>query len=101
MRVLLMENNLILLSRIKSSLSGHEVRVGKDYQGEEVVLINLEQFSPELVKLLKEAGAKVVAYCGHKNSELIQRAVQMGADMVVPNSQIVRAGELLLGLQGG
>ncbi|MCS6875737.1 MAG: hypothetical protein NZM36_02605 [Aquificaceae bacterium] len=95
MKVLLMENNLILSSRIRSSLLGHEVKTGTQYGGEEVVLINVEQFPIETIKLLKEAGAKVIAYCGHKNTKLIQRARELGADMVVPNSQIVQAGNLL------
>lgn len=95
MKVLLMEKNLILLSRIRSSLSGHEVRAGTEYNREEVVLINLEQFPAEKVAELKALGAKVVAYCGHKNTELIRSAKEMGADLVVPNSQIVQAGSLL------
>ncbi|MCS7171353.1 MAG: hypothetical protein N3D14_04250 [Aquificaceae bacterium] len=95
MKVLIMENNLILLSRIKSSLVGHEIRLGKDYQGEDVVFINLEQFPPEFIRSFKEAGAKVVAYCGHKNSELIQRAQELGADLVVPNSRVIQGGSLL------
>ncbi len=95
MKVLLLEKNLILLSRIKSSLAGHEVRANGEYTDEDIVLINIEAFGVEKVKELKEKGAKVVAYCGHKNLELMQGARQMGADMVVPNSQIINAGEIL------
>lgn len=95
MRVLILEKNLILLSRIKNSLGEHEVRAKGDYEGEDVVLINVEAFGADKVKELKEKGAKVIAYCGHKNLELMQKAEQMGADMVVPNSQIINAGELL------
>ncbi|MCS6957051.1 MAG: hypothetical protein RMK75_01140 [Aquificaceae bacterium] len=95
MKVLLMENNLILLSRIRSSLAEHEVRSGNDYRGEEVVLVNLEQFPVETVKTLKDCGAKVIAYCGHKRTDLMEKAKGLGADMVVPNSQIIRAGSLL------
>jgi len=39
MKILLIENNLILASRVKNSLSGYEVRVGKDWQGEDVDLV--------------------------------------------------------------
>lgn len=95
MKILLMEKNLILLSRIRSSLSGHEVRTGWDHQGEELVLINLEQFSPEIIKSLKEKGAKVIAYCGHKRLDFINLAKELGADLVVPNSQIINAAELI------
>jgi hypothetical protein len=35
MKILLIESNLILASRVKNSLSGYEVRVGKDWQGED------------------------------------------------------------------
>ncbi|MFN7064623.1 MAG: hypothetical protein ACK4OF_00525 [Aquificaceae bacterium] len=91
-----MEKNLLLLSRIRVSLEGYQVRVGGEYGGEEVVMINLEQFSPETIKSLKALGARVVAYCGHKNLELMNIARSMGADMVVPNSQMVRVKDLLL-----
>jgi hypothetical protein len=33
MKILLIESNLIMASRVKNSLSGYEVRVGKDWQG--------------------------------------------------------------------
>ena len=96
MRVLLMEKNLILTSRIKSSLAGIDVRVGADWQGEEVVFINVETFDPSIIKELKERGAKkVIAYCGHKRADLIQRAEENGADLVVPNSKVVDARSLI------
>ncbi|MFN4318879.1 MAG: hypothetical protein ACK4FY_00145 [Aquificaceae bacterium] len=95
MRVLLMEKNLLLLSRIKNSLYQCQLRVGEDYKDEEVVLINVEQYPPEIIKTLKEKGAKVIAYCGHKNISLIESAKALGADMVVSNSQIIKAGELI------
>ncbi len=98
MKILLMEKNLILLSRIRSSLSGHEVRVGTNYEGEDIVIISLEQFPVEKVAEIKALGAKVIAYCGHKNVELIKKAKELGADLVVPNSQIVQAGNLVDGL---
>jgi hypothetical protein len=39
MKILLIESNLILASKVKNSLSGYEVRVGKDWQGEDVDLV--------------------------------------------------------------
>jgi hypothetical protein len=39
MKILLVESNLILASRVKNSLSGYDVRVGKDWQGEDVDLV--------------------------------------------------------------
>lgn len=90
-----MEKNLLMLSRIRSSLGEYEVKAGEDYGGEDVVFINLEAYPVEKIKEYKSAGAKVVAYCGHKNLELMQRAGEMGADLVVPNSRVVQAKELL------
>jgi hypothetical protein len=96
MKILLVESNLILASRVKNSLSGYEVRVGKDWQGEDVVFVNVETNPLEIIKELKEKGAKrVIAYCGHKNIELIKKAQDFGADLVVPNSKLVDAKSLL------
>jgi hypothetical protein len=39
MKILLVESNLILASRVKNSLSGYDVRVGKDWQGKDVDLV--------------------------------------------------------------
>ncbi len=51
MKVLLMEKNLLLLSRIRASLSQYSLRVGEDYKGEEVVLVNIERSCVENPKL--------------------------------------------------
>lgn len=48
MKILLIESNLILASRVKNSLSGYDVRVGKDWQGEDVVFVNVET-NPKVV----------------------------------------------------
>ncbi len=98
MRVLLLENNLMMLSRIRASLQGYEVHANKDYEGEEVALINLEAFPVEKVRELKQKGAYVIGYCGHKNTPLMEKARQAGADAVIPNSQAVRVGELIRSL---
>jgi hypothetical protein len=39
MKILLVESNLILASRVKNSLSGYEVRVGKNWRGEDADLV--------------------------------------------------------------
>ncbi|WP_448584023.1 hypothetical protein [Thermocrinis sp.] len=96
MKILIMEKNLLLASRIKNSLMGLEVRVGEDFQDEQVVFINVEGFDPSLIKEIKKKGAKkVIAYCGHKRTDLIQKAKENGADLVVPNSKIVDARSLI------
>ncbi len=96
MKILLIENNLMLASKIKNSLSGYDLRVGKNWQGEDVIFVNVETNPPEIIRELKEKGAKkVIAYCGHKNIEMIKKAQEFGADLVVPNSKIVDARSLL------
>jgi len=95
MKVLIMEKNLIMLSRIKNSLSGHEVNANAEYSGEDVVFINAEAFPVDKIKELKSKGAKVIAYCSHKNLKLQSEAMYAGADLVIPNSQVVDAGRIL------
>ena len=95
MKILLMDKNLLLISKIKSSLRDYEVRIGNEHQGEDLVLVNLEQFPPAMIKKIKESGAKVIAYCGHKRSDLMKIANESGADMVLPNSQIVQVSDFL------
>ncbi|GAB6065442.1 hypothetical protein JCM9492_05340 [Aquifex pyrophilus] len=100
MKVFLYDTNLILSSRIKSQLKNLNAElVKKEDVGEDTVaLINLE--SPkafEVLKELKEKGAKVIGYCGHKNISLIEEARKLGADEVVPNSRIAGDLRTLLG----
>jgi len=98
MKILIMEKNLLLASKIKNSLAGLDVRVGEDFQNEQVVFINVESFDPSFIKEIKEkGGSKVIAYCGHKRADLIQKAKENGADLVVPNSKIVDARSLIEG----
>ncbi len=94
MKVLLFDGNMITSSKIASTLrsAGFEVVVGKEFQEVKVALVNLE--SPggeEFLKEIKEnhPEIKVVAYCGHKNTQMQKRAKDLGADMVVPNSKAV------------
>jgi hypothetical protein len=58
MKILLIESNLILASRVKNSLSGYDVRVGKDWQGEDVVFVNVEANPPEIIKRAKGKGSQ-------------------------------------------
>ncbi len=92
MKVFLYDTNLILSSRISSQIRslGYEL-VGKDKAEEAcVALVNLEgPKGLEILKELKGKGVKVVGYCGHKNVQLIRKAQELGADLVVPNSQVV------------
>ena len=92
MKVFLYDANLILSSRLSNQIknAGYEL-VDKESIGEAcIAIVNLE--SPEgldILTELKEKGIKVVGYCGHKNLTLIQKAQRLGADLVVPNSQII------------
>ena len=94
MKVFLFDKNMITSSKIASSLrsAGFEVVTGGELEEVKVALVNLE--SPggeEFLKNIKEnhPEVKVVAYCGHKNTQLQKRAKDLGADMVVPNSKAV------------
>ena len=101
-KVLLIENNLILSSRISSAVKaeGYELKVAQGQPNLEallgdfkpdMVLINLElPQGVELVRKLKESFSEVpvVGYCGHKNLSLQEDAKGAGADLVVPNSAI-------------
>ncbi|SHK56314.1 hypothetical protein [Thermocrinis minervae] len=98
MKVLLVEPNLLMQSRIKNALKNFDVRVGKDYSGEDIVLINAELSDPNLIKEFREKGAKVIAYCGHKNTDLIKKCYELGAHMVVPNSRMTNPEEVIKSL---
>ncbi|MEN3034568.1 MAG: hypothetical protein ABDH18_06235 [Aquificaceae bacterium] len=97
-KVLLMEKDLLLASRIKSALKDFEVRVGDSYSGEDIVIINIESFDISNVKDLGEKST-VIGYCSHVKTDLMQRAKQEGATLVVPRSQIAKdPSGLILGL---
>ncbi len=101
-RVALVENNLILSSKVSSLLKslGYEVKVVQRWKAlEEVlegnpilVIINgegLEGLEP--LRRLKERypSTPAVVYCSHRNTELQRKAKDLGAEAVVPNSAIV------------
>ncbi|MDQ7038571.1 MAG: response regulator [Aquificota bacterium] len=96
MKVLLVDGNMMTSSKIASLLrtSGYEVLTLKDgdLSDVKVALVNLEALGGEkaLESIKKEhPHIKVIAYCGHKNTDLKARARDLGADLVVPNSRIV------------
>ncbi|WP_461832392.1 hypothetical protein [Aquifex sp.] len=100
MKVFLYDTNLILSSRIKSQLRNLNAELVKkeDAGKDTVALINLEAPKAlELIKELKEKGAKVIGYCGHKNLTLIEEAKKLGVDEVVPNSSVAGDLKTLLG----
>ncbi len=100
MKVFLYDTNLILSSRIKSQLRNLNAELVKkeDVGKDTVALINLEAPKAlELIKELKEKGAKVIGYCGHKNLTLIEEAKKLGVDEVVPNSSVAGDLKTLLG----
>ncbi len=104
MKVLLSDSNLITASKVASLLkiAGWEVLSASRWDKAKeildenpdinVAIINLEGFDGEkLLENLKThfPDVKVVAYCGHKNIDLQQKAESLGAEIVVPNSMIV------------
>lgn len=104
MKVLLSDSNLITSSKISSLLKsqGWEVytasrwnkakEIIKENPDIEVAIVNLEGFGGlELLENLKREypEVKVIAYCGHKNISLQERAKELGAQIVIPNSVAV------------
>ncbi len=113
MRVLLVDGNMITSSKLSSLLrsAGFEVLTAKDWEDVKkalsggdigVVLLNFEgSVGESVLKRIKSEfpEVKVLAYCGHKNVSLQERAKGLGADLVVPNSKVVvSAPELLSSL---
>ncbi len=111
MKVLLSDPNLITSSKITSLLKsqGWEVLTAtrwnkakailKENTNVKVAVINLEGFGgEELLENLKREypDIKVIAFCGHKNIQLQQRAKELGAELVVPNSAIASSAPQLV-----
>jgi len=104
MKILLSDSNLITSSKISSLLKsqGWEVHTAsrwnkakeilKENPDIKVAVVNLEGFGGiEILENLKREypEIKVIAYCGHKNVNLQERAKELGAEIVVPNSVAV------------
>lgn len=104
MKVLLSDSNLITSSKVGSILKSKGLEVLsatswkkakeliEDNPDVEVAVINLEGMRGiEVLEGVKKEfpGIKVIAYCGHKNIHLQQKARELGAEAVVPNSVIV------------
>jgi DNA-binding NarL/FixJ family response regulator len=104
MKVLLSDSNLITSSKIASQLKaqGWEVfsasrwKKAKDILTSNpdigVAVINLEGFGGmEVLENLKKErqDIRVIAYCGHKNIRLQERARNVGIEAIVPNSVAV------------
>jgi len=52
-----------------------------------IVNLNSQNFQAlELIPTLKESGAKVLGFCGHGQTILMQRGQKAGCDWVIPNS---------------
>jgi CheY-like chemotaxis protein len=109
-RVILLEGNLIMSSKIVSLLRslGYDVKTVQRWKAlegllEEVkpklVLINIEGIEGiEPLRKLKESKPEipVVVYCSHRNTELQEEARRLGAEAVVPNSLVVSGlGEIV------
>ena len=104
MKVVLIDGNLMMSSKVSSILRGLGIEVEKALGWNRIeellskgnfsaVFINLEA-SPSalnLIKRIKENSpeVKVIGYCGHKNVELQRSALSSGADLVVSNGQMV------------
>ena len=110
MKILLCDSNLITASKVGSLLrsQGWEVfsasrwnkakEILEENADVSIAFVNLEGFGGEEVmeNIKKEfPQIKVVAYCGHMNIQLQDKARQLGADMVVPNSSVASQAHII------
>jgi hypothetical protein len=105
MVVAVYEDNLIWSARLERSIRslGHEPIIAVSLPapaGAEVAVVNMN--SPRidaraLIPALKSAGLYVIAHAGHKERELRELGVELGADRVASNSELTFKIEQLLG----
>ncbi len=103
MKILIIDENLMLNSKIKSlaTTSGYEAKIIAFFKEStfpkldefqpDIVAINLESKSNDVFNLIpkiKEKGIKVIGYCGHTKTDLAEKAKQVGADFVATNGMI-------------
>jgi hypothetical protein len=107
MRVLIFEDNLLWSARLEKTLLalGTEVstfdHVPTSIPGADAALINLgsRAIDPRaLVPALKAAGIRVVAYAGHKETELRELGRELGCDRIASNGEMTFKLAQILGL---
>ena len=98
-KILLIQNNLFFSSRIENSVRalGYEIETLSNPQAARnpseatLVIINLAARALDplsRIQKLKEGGAIIVGYAGHKEALLLESARKAGCDFVVSNAMI-------------
>lgn len=107
MRVLIFEDNLLWSARLEKTLLalGTDVsmfdHVPASIPEADVALINLgsRAIDPKvLVPALKEAGIRVVAHAGHKETELRELGLALGCERIATNGEMTFKLAQILGL---
>jgi len=99
MKVLVLETNLMWVSRLKLSITalGHEPVFGSilpaDLNGYGLAILNLAGPSglEETVARLKEANIPIIAHAGHKEKELMELGASLGIDILASNSEMTNS----------
>lgn len=97
MNVLILEENLMWSSRLKSGVTGlgHNATVVssplESFPLPDVAIVNLGSrafAATEWIPKLQSLGSKVIAHAGHKEKPLLLVGTDSGADVVVTNSEL-------------
>jgi len=97
MKVIVADNNLIWSRRLEKTIrsSGHEVEILRSKMEQipdgDLAIVNLAErsFSPfEMIRTLRKAGIPVIAFAGHKETDLWEKAKEAGADRICSNGEI-------------
>lgn len=92
MRIVALVTDLMDRSRISAAIDGIEfVAAVEGASDAEVVVVDLARFA-DMVGAVRAAApaAHVVAYGAHVDAAMLERALQDGADLVLPRSQFFR-----------
>ncbi|OGC78676.1 MAG: hypothetical protein A2145_06995 [candidate division Zixibacteria bacterium RBG_16_40_9] len=105
--IVLIEDDLFFSSKIENLLksSNYEIHTISKTEGlldslkqdiPDLILINLASSNlnplsiiPEIKNQLNLRSIPIIGYCGHTQRELIEKALKLGCDKVLPNSVIV------------
>lgn len=97
MNVIIADSNLFWSRRLEKTIQslGYDVKVIRSNHGQiphgDLALVNLAEtsFSPfDMIRTFRKAGVPVIAFAGHKEKELWEKAKETGADRIVSNGEI-------------
>ena len=98
-RVVAFVPDLLFGSRVVASLPGHQVELGSDFAGADLVIVDLTADPEERIERVREGrpeGAPVLAFYAHVEADVRVRAEAAGFELVVPRSRMAREGPALV-----